>query len=228
MRLHRAGDPVFSTLVGFGAALAVAYPLLGVPFWSWYVILPLIAVLLGLAECLGGPAARDERVKRWVLAAPAFLALIAAAFFAVRQWRTLDQAGPRVALYRQTAAWIDRSAPPSARIAAFEVGTLAYYADRPVDDLLGLVSPQYVAAVKEGDWAGALLASRADLVVLTGGSRINPNAPWFSRRYRPADEIAVGDERVTVYAYRRRGISARPTSPGNPPAGRSSPRSPGG
>ncbi|HXU33051.1 MAG TPA: hypothetical protein VN851_20990, partial [Thermoanaerobaculia bacterium] len=90
------------------------------------------------------------------------------------------------------------------RVAAFEVGTLAFFADRPVDDLLGLVSPQYVGAVAKGDWAGALRGSRADLVVLTGGSRINSRAPWFTRRYRLATEIAVGDERAAVYARKRR------------------------
>ncbi len=226
-RLRRGKDPVFPILVGFGAALAVAYPMLEVPFWSWYVILPLFALLLGLTQCLVLLKTPDANVGRRIFALPALLALLAAALFAIRGWSTVDQAGPRVALYRQTAAWIDQSAPPSARIAAFEVGTLAFYADRPVDDLLGLVSPQYVAAVREGNWAGALLASRADLVVLTGGSRINPRAPWFSRRYRPVTEITVGDERAAVYVYRRRG-PARPVSPGSPRDGRNSPRSPRG
>lgn len=231
-RLHRAGDPVFAILVAFGAALAIAYPILGVPFWSWYVILPLIALLLGLAQCL-------ELLKNpggnggWrILALPALVALLVAALFAIRGWGTVDQAGPRVALYRQTAAWIAESSPPTARIAAFEVGTLAFYADRPVDDLLGLVSPKYVGAVAKGDWAGALLASRADLVVLTGGSRINPRAPWFTRRYRLATEITVGDELAAVYAYRRRGRelhqsrgATKPVSPDSPRDGRSSRRS---
>ncbi|MEP7011865.1 MAG: hypothetical protein ABJC13_16195 [Acidobacteriota bacterium] len=209
-RLRRARDPVFPILVGFGAALAIAYPILGVPFWSWYVILPLIALLLGLAECLALLRLSGGSVGRRLLALPALLALLVAGILAVRAWGTVDQAGPRVALYRQTAAWIDRSAPPSARIAAFEVGTLGFYADRPVDDLLGLVSPQYVAAVREGNWAGALLASRADLVVLTGGSRINPRAPWFSPKYRLVTKIAVGEERAAVYAYRRRGRDLTP------------------
>ncbi len=231
-RFRRRADPVFAVLVTFGAALAVAYPLLGVSFWSWYVILPLLAVLLGLAECLQPPAIRGGRWGRRLLALPALLALAAAVFFAVRQWRTADTPGPRVELYRQVAAWIAQSTPPAARVAAFEVGTLAYYSDRPVDDLLGLVSPQYVAAVSKGDWAGALLASRAEVVVLTEG-RINPSARWFARRYRPATEIAVGKESATVYALRRgrlrvwrRSGALTPTSPDSPPGDRSSPRSP--
>ncbi|HEV7670742.1 MAG TPA: hypothetical protein VGS22_19660 [Thermoanaerobaculia bacterium] len=199
-RIRRVGDPVFALLVGFGAALAVAYPILGVSFWSWYVILPLIALLLGLAQSL----AWGGRSWRWVLALPALLALIAAGISAARQWGTVDQAGPRAALYRRAGAWLAQSTPPTARVAAFEVGTLAFYADRPVDDLLGLVSPQYIAAVANGDWAGALLASRADFVVLTGESRINTQARWFTRRYRLADEITVGKERAAIYAYRRR------------------------
>src|SRR6185295_5155423 len=111
-RFRRAEDPVFAILATFGAALAVAYPILGVPFWSWYVILPLVALLLGLARCLAPPATRSFTLSRWVLALPALFVLLAAGTFAVRSWGTVDQAGPRAALYRQVGVWIALPPPP--------------------------------------------------------------------------------------------------------------------
>ncbi len=206
-RLCRTADPVYRTLVAFGAALAIAYPILGVSFWSWYVILPLIALVLVLAQSLAPLTVRGGSLRPRLLALPALLALLTAGALAIRQWRTGDSgdpSGPRVELYGRIGAWIAQSSPPTARIAAFEVGALAFYADRPVEDLLGLVSPQNIAAVAAGDWAGALRASRADFVVLTAGSRINPRARWFTARYRQAEEFVVGKERATVYRLNQR------------------------
>jgi hypothetical protein len=49
--------------------------------------------------------------------------------------------GGRDTLYRLTASWLRDHTPPSATVAVIEPGTLAYYADRTMIDMMGLVTP---------------------------------------------------------------------------------------
>lgn len=198
-RTLREGDPASRVLVALGGGLAVAYPLLGVSFWPWYVALPLVALLLGLAQLLLPFGTQRVALWRSLLVLPALLALLAAGYSA-RQWGQSEQPGPpRVAVYKAAAAWISASTPATARVAAVEVGTLAFYADRHVDDLLGLVSPQYIGAVAAGDRTGALRASNADIVVLTRRPSVDTGAAWFTARYQITTAIIVGNDIVDIY-----------------------------
>ncbi len=205
-RLRRTSDPVFDILVSFGAALAIAYPILGVSFWSWYVILPLIALGLSLAGYLVPPRAEDRRYPARLLALPALVVLLAAGTLGILPWRTPNRADSRMALYQQVGEWISHSTLPGVRVAAFEVGTIAFYADRHVEDLLGLVSPQHIEAIAAADWTGILDASHADLLVLSNGDKINPRNRKFTARYRWAAEFTVGKDRAAIYVRKRRSV----------------------
>jgi arabinofuranosyltransferase len=71
----------------------------------------------------------------------------------------------RDGLYRDAAAWIRERSTPSDVVALAEPGTLAYFADRPVVDMMGLVTPAIGEAMKEA------------------GGPLDP--AWITRRYDP-------------------------------------------
>ena len=74
-------------------------------------------------------------------------------------------AAPHFEGYRLAGLWAREQTRPGDAIACVEVGTLAYFADRPVEDLLGLVTPRSIPYVAEGDLLGAFLARPTELVV---------------------------------------------------------------
>ena len=73
-------------------------------------------------------------------------------------------------------------------IFAEEIGILAYFSERPVEDPIGLVSPRSLPYAAVGDMAGAFLARPTDYVVFhtfnqRGGTRPVVARPWFARAY---------------------------------------------
>src|ERR1700759_2072607 len=68
---------------------------------------------------------------------------------------TRPRAFPRFTLYEQTGAWIRDHSAPGDEISYVEVGTLAYFSDRPVQDLVGLVTPRNLPFLVRNDLLGA-------------------------------------------------------------------------
>ncbi|HMB55396.1 MAG TPA: hypothetical protein VKU40_18905 [Thermoanaerobaculia bacterium] len=180
-------------------ALAVAYPLLGVPFYTWYS-LPVVAALLYGSVDLAGAAGRwlaarlGKHRPRLVVPAAVLLsaALLApwlpAAFAASVRQATQPFAAVRYDLYHRTAEWIRQRTPADARLATVEVGVLGYQAERPLVDLLGLVTPGSIARLERRDLAGAFLAGEPDLFVvyepMRRFQRSIVDAPWFRTGFR--------------------------------------------
>jgi hypothetical protein len=180
-------------------AIAIAYPLLGVPFYTWYS-LPVVAALLYGAVDLAGAAARLLAARlaahraRFVVPAATLLAAallapwLPAALAASLRQATQPFAAVRYDLYHRTADWIRQRTPPDARLATVEVGVLGYYAERPLVDLLGLVTPGSIARLEQRDLAGAFLAGEPDLFVvyepMRGFQRSIVDAPWFRTGFR--------------------------------------------
>ena len=205
----RRGGRVARVLVATGIALAVVYPLLGVPLFGWYTIPTIVAALHGFAwatvfalrraAALRPAAAVALGVVFVLLVAPSFRTLGAALV------RTGDS--PGFVAYREAGRFIAERSPPGATIGALEVGTLAYFSDRRVIDLLGLVSPDALANVAKRQVVETLRASPTDWFVLTGGleALVGPvrSLPWFAERYELARELP-GDNGQAVWVYRRK------------------------
>jgi hypothetical protein len=83
--------------------------------------------------------------------------------------------------------WIAANTPPTATVATSDIGTLAFYANRPVVDLSGKISPQPTALN-----ADFFLQFGPDVIVLRGGAEV----PWpnFATTYTQAYE--QGDQAV--------------------------------
>jgi hypothetical protein len=240
--LFTRGGRAARTLVLYGAGIAVAYPLLGVPYFTWYTIPPVIALLYGVgalvagvgrgvSRALAGPREREEPRPRTIrsglpgaagaLAAALLLAPVALSFIEASTSRFLafgDQS--RFATFRQAALWIRESSLPEERIAYGEIGNLAYWSQRPLDDLLGLVTPEARPYVAAHDPRGAFLRRPPDFFI---DHPANPHpgivkAPWFPNAYHAVAEFrdAQGPGVATVYRKRPDAELPAPRPPWEP------------
>jgi hypothetical protein len=222
---RRAGLP--GRLLALDAlALALVYPFLGVTFAAWYLVPVMVAALYGLVFAVGnlarGSAAFVERPawRVWLASATAGLLLAApVASIAPRAWRWYRGAEAPLhhAGYREAGRWIRDHSDASDRIAFVEVGTLAYYSERPVEDLMGLVTPRSIPFVAAGDLEGAFLAWPTDFILVRPGLEglmgQVVTRPWFSAAYQQVLELDAGSHDWTVVYRRREGAELPPPRP---------------
>lgn len=198
-------------LVLYGAALAVAYPLLGVPFASWYTVPTAAAVLYGVPALVLGlgrlPALRSRRLLAGAAALAVLLSVLVSLLPATWEWYRAFVWQRRLETYRQAGLWLREHSAPDEAIAYVEVGVIAYTSRRPVIDLLGLVTPEVVPYVRAKDLPGAFLARPAPWVIHHTRGRMGSliRRHWFQKAYREAAHIdEPGGGRLTVY-HRRHG-----------------------
>lgn len=68
------------------------------------------------------------------------------------------------------ARWIDQNVPEEALIAAHDIGAIGYFAERPLLDLAGLISPEVIDMLAdEGLLSDYIVASSADYLVTAPG-----------------------------------------------------------
>ncbi len=192
--LWRRAGPAGRILSLHGLGLGFAYPFLGVPFFGWYILPAVAALLYGVAFSLGATVRwllETCRRRSWLGAsfagAGSLLLLVALSGPPARSWafyRTFEPT-PHLVSYRSAAEWLRRNTLATARVAYVEIGVLGYYSDRHLVDLLGLVKPELVPFVRQGDLVGAFLAEPVDYVVFHTRGRMGPivSQPWFSERY---------------------------------------------
>jgi hypothetical protein len=116
--------------------------------------------------------------------------------------------------YRAAGEWIRAHSTPEDDVAALEVGTLAYFAERRVVDLLGLVSPEAIARVRDRQVIDGLRRSPTDFFVLTQGLEglVGPvrDLPWFRDAYDLVATFA-GDDGQPLWVFQRRSTIPRST-----------------
>ena len=144
-------------------------------------------------------------------------------------------------LYRRTGEWLRDHTPPGSTLAYVEVGTIGYFSERSVQDLLGLVTPRSIPFVPKGNMLGAFLTTPTDYYLYNPqlSSFLDPvrKQDWFDRNYRELkrlDPLPGNDEYVLIYQRQPGAVfpSSNPiTLPIDPPQlggrWRRSPRMPG-
>ncbi|MDY7093565.1 MAG: hypothetical protein SX243_11405 [Acidobacteriota bacterium] len=99
-------------------------------------------------------------------------------------------------------------------MAYVEVGTVAYFSQRHVLDLLGLVTPGVLTAVARRDLEHAFLTSPTDYVLDSG--RVHGlmaqvvGRQWFSSAYQEVARIPIPGGADAVTIFRRRAGSSLP------------------
>ena len=224
--LAARGGRAHRLLALHGLAIAVAYPLLGVAFYNWYVIPTVIALVCGAAWGCGWVARRVDAFLGGTaggrLVAAALVALIAVPTLAELGKRSLalyfgDGTSARHDLYRHAGRWLRAHAAPGEAVSYVEVGTIAYYSRRPVYDLLGLVSPQALPWVERRDLVGGFLAAPTPWLIydtqLHGFIQPLRDAPWFDAAYREAASFRHRANGELLILYRRRPGAELPPPP---------------
>jgi hypothetical protein len=244
--LFARGGRAARTLVLYGTGIAVAYPLLGVPYYLWYTVPPVVALLYGVggavagivragAAALAGEAGSQGYALRHRLAAAggglaaALLLAVPVLSFAERSSSRFQAFvdGNHYDTFRRAGQWIRDNSLPEERIAYGEIGNLAYFSERPVDDLMGLVTPQALPYVAAADPNGAFLLRPPDFFL---DHPANPHpgiahTPWFARAYYPVASFPDprGPGEATVYRKYPDAELPPPRPPREPPPRRRDP-----
>lgn len=93
----------------------------------------------------------------------------------------------KVDLYERVGRWLNTNTPPNATVGVTELGVMGYYADRTINDFLGLTQPSELDAIRRGDFVGGLIRSQPDYLALTNINSLydaNPQEDdWFRAIY---------------------------------------------
>lgn len=144
------------------------------------------------------------RDRRWLLAAVVASSAPGAIFFASRRAPAVEDVG---ALDVGAALVLDSLAAPGDRIAASDIGAIAWHTGLRVMDLDGLVTPWRLPGgdrdpdrvLAEADWLAAFPSQHRDLV-LAGGDRLETVACLVS-----TDPVICGDDTLCVWRISRPG-----------------------
>ncbi|TAK25425.1 MAG: hypothetical protein EPO26_03390 [Chloroflexota bacterium] len=175
-------------LILWALAQSVTYQVLGVASYTWYYapLVPAVAILFGLGAAT---VARRNTALAILVAAPLFLAQEKAALAL-----TFQLPEPRARAYQTVGRWLAANTPLESRVAVMEVGIMGYYAQRPMVDLLGLIRPDTIDALRRQDFFWTIAAYQPNYVVLTGKNPLwfQFAAPdhWFHQFFAPVYEHA--------------------------------------
>jgi len=228
LHLYRSSGLAGRLLLAYSGMLALGYTLLRVPFSIWYVGPTAAWIFMSSGFALAGAARlAAHRAGRAAAAAVIALALIAVGFPIARAragWLRQDfTADWKRAAYRAAGVWLARNTPPDADVAFDEIGIVGYYSERPMLDLIGLVSPSSIPFSAAGDQAGAFLAKPTRYLLLhthdrRGGTGPTVSRPWFSNSYRERARLDLPRYGVAMVIFERR--PHRRVPPPRPPLDR--------
>jgi hypothetical protein len=222
-------------LVAWGAAQAVAYQLLGVASYSWYYapLVPAAALLVGLgADALTGRSVAllrgespppERRLSLRERGRTTFAVLIPVLVVVPLLWAQLvgvrgqraNTPDPRSLAYESVGRWLDANAAPTERVAVMEVGIMGYYARRPMVDLLGLIRPETIDALRRQDFFWTIADTQVEFIVLTGKNplwfQFAEPGHWFHQLYGPVHRVEQpGFWGTPLTVYRRQAPPRQP------------------
>jgi hypothetical protein len=199
------------------ALFILAYSVLNVPFYGWYVV----PVVFGLAVLAGSGVAGAielsvrlyQRIRgpdhlRWArigLSAICLLVLAPGILAQLEQTRMWAEANPIERLYEKTGVWLDSNTPPEASVGYLEIGRVGYYARRTMIDPLGLIDPSIAPHVARGELLWAYERYRPGYIIyneqFAGWLAALPRQPWFQQEYHRVARLDERDQRTqSVYS----------------------------
>ena len=126
---------------------------------------------------------------------------------------------PRFQMYLDTAQWLKDHTAEDSTVGYLEVGIIAYYSERQILDLLGLVTPGIESFIAEGDFASLFQHLRPDYYLRNRdiehwkmNSRVTAS-PFFQRNYQPVALIPQRGKHPMIIYQRRSPLVPNPTQP---------------
>jgi hypothetical protein len=205
----RRGGPAMRTLLALAGVLALVYPLLGVPFFTWYALPQLAAATVAASYAAGALVRRAAEVRSGFRGPLLGVALVVALAWPIghlaRSAAGMSQpfVFPLGEAYRETGEWLAAHARPGDEVSAVEVGEIAFYGGIPMRDLLGLTSPENLPSFLSGG-TRAVLAGRPTRFLVWPSHldrKLDPlaGAAALAVRYRVSATIARGGLRITLF-----------------------------
>lgn len=201
---------VWLVLVSWTALFVIGYSILNVSAASWYQapLLLTMNVLFALGIIWVVETVVNV-IKPRALALGISVLLIAVVTFLLFEPRvnTFDsfQGDSRGESYTMLSQWFREHTDPSDSIAYIEIGYLGYYTDNQIIDLAGLVIPEVVPHVAQGDFTWGFWEYEPDYYVHLANfdwalAEIRAD-PRFDQLYRPVvTSPGLGDSDITIFA----------------------------
>ena len=183
----------------FMLMLSAFYILFNIPNYSWYYG-PYYALLCFYAGAgISRLWVKFAAIDKFYLRSSLKIVIVVVAVFL--PYRSLDfaqrqclHAGPHEG-YREIGIWLKENTPVTSSVAAAEIGTIGWYSERNVVDIIGLVTPRNARLISKGDLESWLVSAKPDYVIAH-----NPIWSWE----------AVMDMAATKGEYRRFEWTDRP------------------
>ncbi len=214
-------------LILWGAAYAVAYVLIGVPFYFWYSIPTLEALALGTGMALGlswgGGIENKQEASGYLRGNAVRAAMTGIAFFALAYVLIMGYSGmsgaknrlsrvsSKTEAYIATAKWLRDHTPEESTVGFIEVGLLGYFSHRQVIDLLGLTTPGMEKFLLKRDHVGILRAYHPDYYVRNsnfdgwGMNRAIHESTYFKEHYELVTTIPQRKAKPILVYQRKHG-----------------------
>ncbi|MHB1004361.1 MAG: hypothetical protein ACYC3S_01820 [Chloroflexota bacterium] len=200
------------------SAQTVGYALIGLPFYHWYAaqLGVGVAVLVGLAfesAVAAWRSAKNRRVLSVVAAAYSVAVLALVATFGLTARGQVVHYGeglpnPANVIYTRMGEWLKSNTAPNATVAFLEVGQIAYYSQRPVIDVLGLVTPGAAKRVAEVDFLWAYQYYRPEYIIYSSvfgaWTDVLLQQTWFATAYERVGEVRASGYPTQLVVYHRR------------------------
>ncbi len=105
--------------------------------------------------------------------------------------------------YREFGLWIAENTPVDSSVALAEIGTVGWYSERRIIDILGLVTSGNADFVAEGDYNSWLELHPPDYILARDPPRFFERAVTFLRTNRPDDLVEVSEFEFPDYKLYR-------------------------
>jgi hypothetical protein len=149
--------------------------------------------------------ARSNRVG-WLLARVGIISggIIWLAFFGIGAKRYAQDVAIIQTEMVETALWIAENTPPESLIAAHDIGAAGYFANRPLVDLAGLISPEVIPFMTDEEQLARYLDERGVdyLETLEGWYRTLPEGKTVVYQSTAPYAPAAGGTNMVVYSWK--------------------------
>ncbi|PWB56949.1 MAG: hypothetical protein C3F06_00200 [Candidatus Methanoperedenaceae archaeon] len=174
----------------------VAYLILDVPFYHWYIAH--IGLAISILAAMGSIELLEifrSRIGPIYKAGPiiVIVLIIFAAAAEVQVDINHHYPNPVNQLNTATGKWFIANSEPGSSIAYLEIGQIGYYSERQIIDLLGLVTPGASDWVRKGNFVWAYLNYQPDYIIynpmFSSWIGVILNEPWFKESYTEVEHL---------------------------------------
>jgi len=172
-RSPRGGAHVATVIALWVLTQEVLYRQLGIPCGPWYHLVSLFSLLvLASTGAMTVGLFAERLIPKGVpqKVCVALLMVVALGPYGLSVFERLSDKwqqplDERFNIYHDLGTYLRQSSEADDLIATAEIGLTAYFAERPILDLCGLVSPEVVAATQDGKLAEYVRAQRPQYIV---------------------------------------------------------------